>query len=361
MPNTMMLVTKIAAPLPSRHRGLVADLTGEDANVQQDAPTACCRCVIAASSTQVAYLPSRVERVSRSGFSHDQHRQEQQFQRDQRPAGHHGVALRDRQLQRDRGDECEQHRQPAFRVAGPQPRRDVVFGAGGQALGAVHELLDGSEGSGVVVHQPSVCATMERWTTTRLAAFPDRRSRHVSVWIDADPQTRSTSSPRIRAHGAAAADWPTAGLRRSDAGGADAVTVEFAPPNEFGVLDHVVRLPSGEAVYNPLRVIPAGVGRAALRGGVHRAATAGHDGRGVRGRCGGGGRRPGCAAAAAGGLAAATTGTTPRASHTTVPAAAAASTDGAALVVATRDDHQDQQRRPRARPACTPARARRRC
>jgi hypothetical protein len=38
------------------------------------------------------------------------------------------------------------------------------------------------------------------------------------------------------------------------------VTVEFAPPNEFGVLDHVVRLPSGEAVYNPLRVIPGGVG-----------------------------------------------------------------------------------------------------
>ena len=38
------------------------------------------------------------------------------------------------------------------------------------------------------------------------------------------------------------------------------VTVEFSPPNEFGVLDHVVRLPSGEAVYNPLRVIPGGVG-----------------------------------------------------------------------------------------------------
>ena len=40
------------------------------------------------------------------------------------------------------------------------------------------------------------------------------------------------------------------------------VTVEFAPPNEVGVLDHVVRLPSGEAVYNPLRVIPGGVGEA---------------------------------------------------------------------------------------------------
>ena len=39
------------------------------------------------------------------------------------------------------------------------------------------------------------------------------------------------------------------------------VIVEFAPANEFGVLDHVVRMPSGEAVYNPLRVIPAGEGQ----------------------------------------------------------------------------------------------------
>jgi Fe-S cluster assembly iron-binding protein IscA len=38
------------------------------------------------------------------------------------------------------------------------------------------------------------------------------------------------------------------------------VTVEFAPANEFGVIDHAVRLPSGEAVYNPLRVVPAGPG-----------------------------------------------------------------------------------------------------
>jgi len=36
------------------------------------------------------------------------------------------------------------------------------------------------------------------------------------------------------------------------------VVIEFAPANEFGVLDHVVRMPSGEAVYNPMRVLPAG-------------------------------------------------------------------------------------------------------
>lgn len=39
--------------------------------------------------------------------------------------------------------------------------------------------------------------------------------------------------------------------------------MEFAPRNDFGVLDHVVRMPSGEAVYNPLRVVPGDVGERA--------------------------------------------------------------------------------------------------
>jgi hypothetical protein len=34
------------------------------------------------------------------------------------------------------------------------------------------------------------------------------------------------------------------------------VTVRFVDRNAFGVLDHVVTLPSGDSVYNPLRVIP---------------------------------------------------------------------------------------------------------
>lgn len=38
------------------------------------------------------------------------------------------------------------------------------------------------------------------------------------------------------------------------------VTFTFAPRNEFGVLDHDVTLPSGETVYNPLRVIRDGAG-----------------------------------------------------------------------------------------------------
>lgn len=90
-------------------------------------------------------------------------------------------------------------------------------------------------------------------------------SRHVSVWIEADPAA-------VYAFAADPQTWPTwaaglaeGGLRQTPDGWvADSpmgqVTVEFAPPNEFGVLDHVVGLPSGEAVYNPLRVISGGVG-----------------------------------------------------------------------------------------------------
>jgi hypothetical protein len=38
------------------------------------------------------------------------------------------------------------------------------------------------------------------------------------------------------------------------------VTVVFAPPNPFGVLDHDVILATGATVYNPMRVIPDGLG-----------------------------------------------------------------------------------------------------
>jgi hypothetical protein len=38
------------------------------------------------------------------------------------------------------------------------------------------------------------------------------------------------------------------------------IVVTFAPHNEFGVLDHHVRLESGETFYNPMRVITDGAG-----------------------------------------------------------------------------------------------------
>lgn len=38
------------------------------------------------------------------------------------------------------------------------------------------------------------------------------------------------------------------------------VEIAFAPRNDFGVLDHLVTLPNGEATLNPMRVIPNGDG-----------------------------------------------------------------------------------------------------
>jgi hypothetical protein len=90
-------------------------------------------------------------------------------------------------------------------------------------------------------------------------------SRHVSVWIDAAPEVAYA----IAADPAQLPRWASGlaegALRRTaDGWVADSpmgeVIIEFAPINEYGVLDHVVRMPSGEAVYNPLRVIPAGEG-----------------------------------------------------------------------------------------------------
>lgn len=91
------------------------------------------------------------------------------------------------------------------------------------------------------------------------------RTRHISVWINVSPEAAYdfTSDPQT---------WPSwaaglaeGGLRQTaDGWVADSpmgqVSVEFSPLNEFGVLDHVVRLPNGETVYNPLRIVPGGVG-----------------------------------------------------------------------------------------------------
>jgi hypothetical protein len=80
------------------------------------------------------------------------------------------------------------------------------------------------------------------------------RSRHISVWIDAAPDA-------VYVFASDRAELPRWAAGLADPALSDA-EVEFAPRNEFGVLDHVVRLPSGAAVYNPMRVIPAGQGEA---------------------------------------------------------------------------------------------------
>jgi hypothetical protein len=92
------------------------------------------------------------------------------------------------------------------------------------------------------------------------------RSRHVSVWIDAAPEVAYA----IAADPEQLPRWASGlaeGKLRQTADGwvADSpmgeVTIEFSPGNDFGVLDHVVRLPLGESVYNPMRVVPAGEGQ----------------------------------------------------------------------------------------------------
>jgi hypothetical protein len=42
------------------------------------------------------------------------------------------------------------------------------------------------------------------------------------------------------------------------------VAIRFAATNEFGVLDHVVTLPDGRSILNPMRVVPNGGGSEVL-------------------------------------------------------------------------------------------------
>jgi len=88
-------------------------------------------------------------------------------------------------------------------------------------------------------------------------------SRHISVWVEAAPEVVYAIAADPEQLPRWASGLADGALRRTaDGWVADSpmgeVVIEFAPTNEFGVLDHVVRMPSGEAVYNPLRVIPAG-------------------------------------------------------------------------------------------------------
>jgi hypothetical protein len=74
-------------------------------------------------------------------------------------------------------------------------------------------------------------------------------SRHVGVWVDVTPQAAYQFTAQLENLGR----W-VAGLDLAE------VAFEFVPANDFGVLDHVVRLPDGTAFYNPMRVLPAGAG-----------------------------------------------------------------------------------------------------
>ena len=88
-------------------------------------------------------------------------------------------------------------------------------------------------------------------------------SRHVSVWVQAAPDVVYAIAADPEQLPRWASGLAEGALRQTAQGWvADSpmgeVVIEFAPVNEFGVLDHVVRMPTGEAVYNPMRVVPAG-------------------------------------------------------------------------------------------------------
>ena len=87
-------------------------------------------------------------------------------------------------------------------------------------------------------------------------------SRHVSEWID-------RPAAEVYEYASDPAKLPRWALGLGTAvenvdgqwfveTGSDRVGFRFAERNAFGVLDHDVTLPSGEVVYNPMRVIPDG-------------------------------------------------------------------------------------------------------
>lgn len=91
------------------------------------------------------------------------------------------------------------------------------------------------------------------------------RSRHVSVWIDAPAEAVYAFAADPGRMPRWAAGLAAGGLHRGPDGWVaqspmGEVHVDFTAPNAHGVLDHVVRLPSGEQVYNPMRVLAAGAG-----------------------------------------------------------------------------------------------------
>ncbi len=88
-------------------------------------------------------------------------------------------------------------------------------------------------------------------------------SRHISVWINrsaADVYRYAADPTHLPAWaaGLACGEVTKVGDNWVVQSPMGTVGVEFAPANGLGVLDHVVTMPGGESVFNPLRVVPAG-------------------------------------------------------------------------------------------------------
>jgi len=88
-------------------------------------------------------------------------------------------------------------------------------------------------------------------------------SRHISAWINrsATDVYRYASDPSHLhewAAGLAQGQLTRVGDTWVATSALGEITIEFTPANDLGVLDHVVTMPAGEPVFNPLRVVPAG-------------------------------------------------------------------------------------------------------
>jgi hypothetical protein len=90
------------------------------------------------------------------------------------------------------------------------------------------------------------------------------RSRFISEWINraaadvyeyaSDPANLSNWAPGL---GSSVENVDGQWFVETSEG---RVGVAFAPANAYGVLDHEVTLPSGDVIYNPMRVVPDGDG-----------------------------------------------------------------------------------------------------
>ncbi|MEU1045300.1 SRPBCC family protein [Streptomyces sp. NPDC005897] len=92
-----------------------------------------------------------------------------------------------------------------------------------------------------------------------------KESRHLGVHIDrtATEVYSYASDPAnlpAWAHGLGGSVERIAGEWIVESSPLGRVTVAFTPPNDLGVLDHHVTLPSGETVHNSVRVIADGTG-----------------------------------------------------------------------------------------------------
>jgi catechol 2,3-dioxygenase-like lactoylglutathione lyase family enzyme len=147
----------------------------------------------------------------------------------------------------------------ALRESGARFRNDIVIGNGGKQI-----LLEDPSGNPIELFEPPGAPSTAPSRGTTAVAAGLRRSRTLTVAIDAPPQRvyAFASDPRnfpkwttsfVRSARQSAGEWV---LETSDG----PVGIEFAPANALGVLDHVVRPEKGGEIHVPMRVVANGAG-----------------------------------------------------------------------------------------------------